>query len=176
MSSQIKPIHTALEKLNQGVAEVASLENLLTSNATTLRGLEANCDLGDDRALTIITRLQVIESLLPRRIETKKDALPALEQGILESCYQAITGLIGPKIRSLREKAEARVRTALSPHFADPTTLAMSVSGSELLRELDNLGVFASVQSDPLGGVIPYAERILKTWESVELFEKTHLT
>lgn len=172
----VKTIRAALEKKSNHQAGIANLENLLDTTSNERRQAELTCDPTDARALDSIGRQLTLEGILPRRIEARKNELPAIDAEISEVTNAAVSDLIGPKIRTLHEKTERKVREALKPHFTDPVILDQSVSRSELIAKLNVLHSRITFDSNPHDGADGHAQRILQAWEDVLTFEKDHLS
>jgi hypothetical protein len=132
-------LESALSKHFQLNGEIEELKNLNVSRAQTLEQLETNCDLGDEKALAAIGQLQTFVALLPRRLAAKEQLFTETETEILKTCEGFIATTLGPKIRSLRQRAEAKIRAELKPHFPDAASLDHAVENTAQVLELNNL-------------------------------------
>lgn len=126
--------------------------------------LEVGCDLADEKALVEITRLQVVEALLPRRIAARDESLAQVERNILDAADKFVRSELLPRLRTLTEQAEAKAKAALAPLYSDPERLAHAINNSSLVMEL---GFLSPTITTP-HNVVSYAQNFLATWDKVQ--------
>ena len=140
-------------------------------STTRLAALENTCDLGDAGALGEVGRAQILVALLPRRLAAKEQELSGTEPEILKEVHKFIETTLAPKIRSLRQKAEGKMKTELQPIFPNAETLNAAIFSSALISGLEKLANLVAIQANPFDGVMKYAKRTLDAWEEVKTFE-----
>jgi len=170
-SPETQNLESALSKHASLQAEIADIQRLSADSTTRLAALENTCDLGDAGALGEVGRMQIMVALLPRRLAAKEQALAGTEPEILKEAHNIIETILAPKIRSLRQKTEGKIKTELGTYFSNPSTLSAAVSSSALIAGLDALANVATIQAQPFDGVIKYAWRTLDAWEQAKAFE-----
>lgn len=164
-------LESALSKYSSLQAEIEDIRRRSADSTTRLVALETSCDLDDAGALGEIGRLQTACALLPNRLSAKERALTETEAAILETCQEFISNTLTPKLRSLRQKTEAKVKTELQPFFPDTTTLNAAISSSALISGLNALDNIVTLTANPFGGFLHYAQRTLEAWKQAEIFE-----
>ena len=160
-----------LSKLVGFPSEKETLQRLSTETATRHATLAASCDLGDAGEIGEIGRLQIVKELLPYRLAAIDQAETDTESALLKEVHRfAETDLI-PKIRSLRQKTEGKMKTELQSIFPNAETLTAAISSSALVSGLEKLAFSSSIQAQPFDGVLKYARRMLDNWEQAKTFE-----
>lgn len=170
-SPETQNLESSLSKQASLQADIAEIQRLSAESATQLATLETSCDLGDAGALGEVGRMQILVALLPRRLAAKEQALAGTEPEILKEVHNFIETTLAPKIRSLRQKAEGKMKTELQPIFPNAETLNAAIFSSALVSGLEKLANLVAIQAQPFDGVIKYARRTLDTWEQVKTFE-----
>ncbi|TAL06144.1 MAG: hypothetical protein EPO07_02330 [Verrucomicrobia bacterium] len=127
--------------------------------------------MGDEKALAEITRLQVVEALLPRRIANREEAINYNEATLLKAGHDFISQHLGPRIRSMVERAKKSARARLETDFPDALALDLAVDGSALVRELDGFLRYATLSNYTGDDLTRYAERLLRTWSDCDARE-----
>jgi len=170
-SPETQNLESALSKHASLQAEIADIQRLSADSTTRLAALENTCDLGDAGALGEVGRMQIMVALLPRRLAAKEQQLAEAEPEILKATHRFLEETLIPKIRSLRQKTEGKMKTELQPIFPNAETLNAAISSSALVSGLDKLAFGASIQAQPFDGVIKYARRTLDAWEQAKTYE-----
>lgn len=165
------PITAALSKRAGLETEIQDLNQRAADSTARLAALESGCDLGDDKALAEITRLQVMTNLFPRRLSVREQAFAETETEILQACHGLISNDLSPRLRELLNKARAKAEAALKPHFSLKPDLEQAVEKSATVSELAGLYASTSIQGSPLGGVLAYAQRLLEIWQRINQIE-----
>ncbi len=88
------------------VVQLIKLETLREKTAIYLAELSAHCDLADEASLLKVARLQALASLLPARIEARRQEHLKSTEALSESFVQFVTGVLSANeeraIRALR--------------------------------------------------------------------------
>ena len=170
-NTETQNLESALCKYSSLQSEIEDIRRRSADSTTRLAALETSCDLDDAGALGEIGRLQTACVLLPNRLSAKERALTETEAAILKICQEFIATTLIPKLRSLRQKTEAKTKTELQPFFPDTTTLDAAISSSALISSLNALDYIATITANPFDGVLGYAQRTLEAWEQAKNFE-----
>ncbi len=170
-SQETQNLESALSKHASLQAEIADIQRLSAESATRLAALENTCDLGDAGALGEVGRTQILVALLPRRLAAKEQQLAEADPEILKATHSFLETTLIPKIKSLRQKTEGKIKGELKGYFPNPETLNTAILSSALISGLDRLAFGASIQAQPFDGVLKYARRTLDAWEQVKTFE-----
>jgi hypothetical protein len=166
-----RPFTSKSRTVTAARAELATLEQLTTDTTARRQSLECSCDLADENALAEITRLQVMEALLPRRIFHREEARNLAETGLLAASHEFIYQQLGPRIRAMIVRAKAKATAELSSHFSDKDELERVVNKSVLVAELEGFSHYATVRNEPADRLVPYAEQLLRTWAECDARE-----
>ena len=174
-SPATKALESAIQSVADATAEIAALGQLANDSSMRRNSLECSCDLVDEKALAEITRLQVIEALMPRRIANREEALTKLESDLLNAAHGFIREHLGPRCRTLINRAKDKARAEFRSHFTDKAELEQVLEKSALVVELENLSYRAKVREQPPGQLVAYAQQLLRTWSECDALE-TKLT
>jgi hypothetical protein len=164
-------LQAALQAVHDRTDELAELNQMAADATARKLSLETTCDLSDEKALAEIARLQVLDSLLPRRIDHRTDALTEAEKSLLSACHAFIHQDLGPRTRRMVKRAKDKARESLAPLFSDTVALEKAVEKTALVTELQGFTYYATIHTDPPGGLLAYAERLLQTWADCDAHE-----
>lgn len=166
-----EPLLAARKAFTDNRAERVQLNQLATDTTARKLTLEVTCDLGDEKALAEITRLQVMESLIPRRLLNREEVGVTVGAGLLESCHKFISQSLAPRIRAMVASAREKTSAALQPHFSNRDDLERAVNKSGLVCELESFLYYATLRDEHGDGLLAYTDRLLKTWADCDAKE-----
>lgn len=169
--SPVQPLQTAMATRRKSQTELSELTKLLAEKSARQIALETTGDLKDGAIITEISRLQVFNELLPRRIAAKEADDAKAEETLTQATNQFIHEHLGPRVRRLAARTRAIVEAELTSHYRDPSALIIAVSQSERVRTIESLALPATLH--PPRGAIAHAEAVLKAWIATDEFEKT---
>lgn len=162
-----EPLRASIRTNAELDAEIVTLNQLVTDTAARRQSLECSCDLADEKSLDEITRLQVVEALLPRRIAARVASKDEAEKNIVAAAHAFIRAGLGPRTRALLEQAKAKAKAAFAPLYTDPDLLDKAVQNSSLVMEL---WAMSPTISQP-ANVVRYAEDLLALWAKADAIE-----
>jgi hypothetical protein len=169
--SPVQLLESAIATRRKSQTELTELNKLLAEKSARQIALENTGDLKDGSIITEISRLQVFNELLPRRIAAKEKDDARAEEALTQATNQFIHEHLGPRVRRLAACTRAIVEAELTPHFRDPSALIIAVSQSERVRTIESLALPTTFH--PPRGALAHAEAVLKAWIATDDFEPT---
>lgn len=159
----------AIAARHSSQTELSNLRTLLAEKSARLTDLETTGDLRERSVLAKIGTLQILTTLLPRRIAAQEQQDNAAEKTLIDATNQFIREHLGPRIKQLSARTRKIVEAQLSPHVRDSAALIVAVAGSEHLRRLQSLDRSASLA--PANGALTHATSALESWTAANEFE-----
>jgi hypothetical protein len=162
-------LESAITARRRSQTELSNLEKCLAEKSARQAALETTGNLKDAAVLAEIGTLQILTSLLPRRIAAKKQDDMDAEKALTHATNQFIREHLGPRIRHLAARTRTIVEAELSSHFRDPAALIQAVAGSERIHHIASMNY--SVSLTPARGALDHAQSALKAWTAANTFE-----
>jgi hypothetical protein len=168
-------VTTALEKVQDITTEISKLQKLARDSSAELAALELSVDLSDAEALAGISRLQTVAAIVPRRLDAREEALTHAQEELVQTCEAFITSSLGPRVRDLLARAEAKAGKNLHPHFKDEFLLKNAVNSSALVNEITAIQAHVTIRGARPEQAENYASELLQAWQEAAAFEKSKL-
>jgi hypothetical protein len=164
-------LQNALASRRRSQTELRNLRQLLADKSARQLALETTGDLTDQAVIAELGHLQIVTSLLPRRIAAREETDAKAEEALTHAANEFIHEHLGPRVRQLAARTRTIVESELAPHFQDPAALIVAVAQSERVHSIERLSW--SPSTHPARGAIEHAEGTLKAWAAIDEFEKT---
>jgi hypothetical protein len=168
MKNSNNPLQIELTKFRKLENELSELRKHYETTSAWRAEQERTADLSDKAALTEIGRLQVLTNLLPSRITGREESLVQAEAELLQTAHKFISEQLSPQLRELLSSVREKAKAALLPHFSDTDELQTAVEKTAGVVEVKNLESGTTINHNPPGGVVSYAQHLINIYQKVE--------
>jgi hypothetical protein len=169
MKRTTNEIESAVAKRAAVETEIASSKKRLAEGEARIPALASAVNLDSPTEMAELGRLHLEVGILPARISGKESEFQKTESEILALCEDFISHVLSPKVRELEGRARAITRAVLKNHIRAGDELDRAVDTATLVREIGDQRL--SLESNPIGGPVGYAHRVMEAWGAVEALE-----
>ena len=151
--------------------KIPALEEANVENEAHLDKLLSDFDLKDRKKLDDLVRLYALSAIHPRLVAIMEQRGEDSERKLLAATNDFVHQTLSPAVRELSAKASAKLRASLKFAYKNQLALDRAIEESDVMQRIGSLSLTATLEQNPVGGVVNCVQRKLAALETMAEIE-----